>query len=658
MPFPKNLETAVAVEAIVRDQGAVPATIALLDGVVKVGLSRGELERLSQAGQSSSQSLPPAVKASRRDLGVVLAKRWIGSTTVAATALIANAVGIRVFVTGGIGGVHRGGESSMDVSADLTELSKSPVAVVCAGVKSILDIGRTLEYLETQGVPVITYQSDSFPAFYTPTTSHKGIARMDSPEECAEFIYAQNSLGLSNGSVIAVPIPEKDVCIDGEALDSAIDAALTEAEASGIKGKDITPFLLSKVKDMTEGKSLDSNIALIKNNAIVGSQIAVCLSRLAKSSASKPVLDTTGNNNAKSVAKLPKILVVGATNLDITGKFHSELSGNAKSAPGTVRFALGGVGRNIFESCFRTKGGNVFFSSTIANDDTGKILLSQMTAKGLPLFGIQILPVSSQFSTSLYSGIFDKDGTTVAGVADMTIHESVGRDIVHTLQNLNPEIIAWDANIHPSVIAQCIEYANKKHAICMNTNISPGLKRVFEPTSVPKAAKIFEVMNLGITLQMLRETVKFITPNDLELSEIYSKALKYGYIDGEVSWKLPADMKVSSEVALAALSLSMIFDTIIVKLGSDGVFAISKCFYSASYYESLKIRGYRVAVWNEKLLIHFPSYKTEGPVVSVTGAGDSMVGVMLTGLSRNLKIEEILEAGLMGAKFSLESDDA
>ncbi|KAJ3050397.1 hypothetical protein HDU99_008673, partial [Rhizoclosmatium hyalinum] len=201
MGYPDNVETALAVEDQIRKTGAEPATIALVNGQVRIGLSKDELNSLAKTKD--------AVKASRRDLGLVLAQRKTGTTTVAATSLIAHAAGINVFVTGGIGGVHRGGESSLDISADLTELSRTPIAVVCAGVKSILDIGRTLEFLETQGVPVVTYKSDSFPSFYTPTSPFAGIARMNSPQECAAMIKAQLDLGLENGSVIAVPIPQE-----------------------------------------------------------------------------------------------------------------------------------------------------------------------------------------------------------------------------------------------------------------------------------------------------------------------------------------------------------------------------------------------------------------------------------------------------------------
>ncbi|KAI8610232.1 indigoidine synthesis protein [Chytriomyces sp. MP71] len=254
MPMPSNLDTALAVERIIRERGAVPATIALIGGRVRVGLESSELEELADLNSGFK-----AVKASRRDLGLVLAKGWTGSTTVAATSLIANRVGIKVFVTGGIGGVHREGHISMDVSADLTELGRTPIAVVCAGIKSILDIPRTLEFLETQGVPVVSFGTKEFPAFYTPHSGVESIARMDSAEECASLIHAQDELGLQNGVVIGVPIPSADVEIDGAELEACIANALVKADKIGVKGKEVTPFLLSKVKDVTKGKSLNAS---------------------------------------------------------------------------------------------------------------------------------------------------------------------------------------------------------------------------------------------------------------------------------------------------------------------------------------------------------------------------------------------------------------
>ncbi|CAI0541427.1 unnamed protein product [Linum tenue] len=282
MPYPQNLETAKQVEEIVRKNGAVPATIAILDGVPCVGLSAEQLERLATLGTR-------AQKTARRDIAYVVAGRRNGATTVSATMFFASTVGIPVFVTGGIGGVHRHGEETMDVSSDLTELGKTPVAVVSAGVKSILDIPKTLEYLETQGVCVVGYKTDEFPAFFTDTSGCKAPCRLDTPEECARLIDATTKLKLGNGVLIAVPIP-KEQSASGSKIESAIQKALKEAREKNIIGSAETPFLLARVNELTGGASLASNIALVKNNALVGSKIAVALARLREHSSKGELL--------------------------------------------------------------------------------------------------------------------------------------------------------------------------------------------------------------------------------------------------------------------------------------------------------------------------------------------------------------------------------
>lgn len=270
MPYPQNVQTAREVEQIIRENGAVPATIALIDGKIKIGLSDEELEMFGNAKD--------VAKASRRDMGYLLATKKIGATTVAATMICAELAGIELFVTGGIGGVHRGAETTMDISADLEELSMTNVAVVCAGAKSILDIGLTLEYLETKGVPVIGYATNTLPAFYTRESEFAVNFRADSAEEVASMMRTKWDLGLRGGAVIANPIPENDA-MEAAFINGIIQEALAEATAQGIAGKNVTPFLLGKVKELTEGKSLEANIALVKHNAKIGAGIAVALNK-------------------------------------------------------------------------------------------------------------------------------------------------------------------------------------------------------------------------------------------------------------------------------------------------------------------------------------------------------------------------------------------
>lgn len=274
MPYPQNVETALLVEEEVRKCGAVPATIAIINGVPTVGCSKEEIEHLGKAGLS-------VTKVSRRDIPIVVAKGENGATTVASTMILAEKAGVKIFATGGIGGVHRGAEKTMDISADLDELSKTNVCVVCAGAKSILDLPLTMEYLETKGVAVVGYGTNELPAFFTRESGIKLTCRMDSPEEIAKALKVKDDLNLGGGMLVTNPIPE-EYSMDAKVIGEAIDKAVAEAEEKGVKGKDITPFLLDKIQKITGGNSLASNIQLVFNNARLASQIAVFRASLDK----------------------------------------------------------------------------------------------------------------------------------------------------------------------------------------------------------------------------------------------------------------------------------------------------------------------------------------------------------------------------------------
>ncbi|MCF0194681.1 MAG: pseudouridine-5'-phosphate glycosidase [Bacteroidaceae bacterium] len=269
MPYPQNVETALRVEQTVRDNGAVPATIAVIGGRLKAGLSAEEIEYLGRKGMA-------VTKASRRDLPVLVARGEDGATTVATTMIIAAMAGIKVFATGGIGGVHRGAETTMDISADLEELARTPVMVVCAGAKAILDLGLTLEYLETKGVPVIGFGTDELPAFYTRTSGFGVDYRIDSEEELAAAFRAKLAMGLGGGMLVTNPIPER-YSMDPQYINSVIDEAIADANRRGIRGKHITPFLLDRVATRTDGESLASNIQLVLNNAGLAARTAAYL---------------------------------------------------------------------------------------------------------------------------------------------------------------------------------------------------------------------------------------------------------------------------------------------------------------------------------------------------------------------------------------------
>ena len=272
MPYPQNVETALHVEKIIREHGAVPATIAIIGGRLKAGLTAEEINYLGKTGAG-------VTKASRRDLPILVAEKRDGATTVTTTMMIAAMAGIEVFATGGIGGVHRGAETTMDISADLEELAQTPVMVVCAGAKSILDLGLTLEYLETHGVPVIGYQTEELPAFYTRKSGFGVDYRLDTPAQLAEAFHVKRELGLRGGMLVTNPIPE-EYSMDADAINAVIDRAIEEAKEKGIHGKETTPFLLAKVKEITGGDSLDANIQLVFNNAKLAAQTAVAYCKL------------------------------------------------------------------------------------------------------------------------------------------------------------------------------------------------------------------------------------------------------------------------------------------------------------------------------------------------------------------------------------------
>ncbi|XP_035203375.1 pseudouridine-metabolizing bifunctional protein C1861.05-like isoform X2 [Oxyura jamaicensis] len=360
MAYPQNLSMAREVEKIVTTNGAVPATIGILRGQIHVGLTDEELQFLA-----SSKNV---VKVSRRDLPYVLSQGLSGGTTVSGTMIAAHKAGICVFVTGGIGGVHRGGENTLDVSADLTELGRTPVAVVSAGVKSILDIGRTLEYLETQGVCVAAFgESREFPAFFSRQSGFKAPYHVQDEEEAAKLIASALGLGLSSGVLIAVPCPQERAA-SGQVIEEVIQQALSEARSKGIRGKELTPFMLQKINVLTDGKSLESNLALIKNNARVGSCIAVALSKLQKAT-------RKGNLPRQEDTTPPQPVVIGGINVDFIAKAqNSVILGGGQTNAGRVRRTFGGVGRNLAD-CLSRLGLNPLFLSAVGKDEHSESIL-------------------------------------------------------------------------------------------------------------------------------------------------------------------------------------------------------------------------------------------------------------------------------------------
>ncbi|XP_030815998.1 uncharacterized protein LOC115910191 isoform X3 [Camarhynchus parvulus] len=443
MAYPLNLSMAREVEEIVRTNGAVPATVGILRGQIHVGLTDEELEFLA-----SSKN---AVKVSRRDFPFVLSQGLSGGTTVSGTMIVAHKAGIPVFVTGGIGGVHRHGENTLDVSADLTELGRTPVAVVSAGAKSILDIGRTLEYLETQGVCVAAFgESREFPAFFSRQSGFQAPYHVQDEEEAAKLIDSALGLGLSSGVLIAVPCPQERAA-QGQAIEEAIQQALSQARSKGITGKDVTPFLLQKLTELTDGKSLDSNLALIQNNARVGSCIAVALSKLQKARRKR-------SQRGQKDMTAPQPVVIGGINVDFIAKAQNpEILGGGQTNAGRVRRAFGGVGRNLAD-CLSRLGQAPLLLSAVGKDEHLESVLHY--CHHMDMSGILQLEGKS---TATYCAVISSAGELSLALGDMDIHQQITEQYVSQFkENLcQAPLVCIDGNVPLSTIQYVCQLARE-----------------------------------------------------------------------------------------------------------------------------------------------------------------------------------------------------
>lgn len=512
LPYPKNLELAKKAEAVVRKHGAIPATCAVIGGVPKVGLDLADLELLAKE---------QVTKASRRDLPFVCREQNAqhhASTTVAGTMVLAHLAGIRVFATGGIGGVHRGAEDSFDVSADLLELGRTPVSVVCAGVKSILDVAKTLEVLETQGVPVVTLESDIFPAFFTNNSGLKSPLRVDSPRALAEMAFASMSLNLQTGMVVAVQNPEPHA--DPAALEECIVGALKSADEAGVTGPAITPYLLAKVEALTGGRSLEANVALLLNNARVAALMAVELSRLSSGqsvspdavsavpvvSASSAVPAVPGLLTSSTKTVLPAVVVVGGAARDVVASMSPMVPFKSGSSnPGKVRGSFGGVGRNISEQLSRL-GHAVTLCSAVGNDDDGRALLSHAARAGVDITRVRVVP---EGTTASYVAVHGPGGDLVAGVANMDVLKNIGEAEVAALAGSVrlSQLVVADGNISPAAFA----------ALC-RLCVSFGVPLFFEPTSDHKCLLPLLANSLSL--------IDVIKPNASELRTLCTALLE------------------------------------------------------------------------------------------------------------------------------------
>ncbi|KAH8246663.1 hypothetical protein KR038_002799 [Drosophila bunnanda] len=642
MPMPENVTTALAVEEQVRCHGAIPATIGILDGRIKVGLTREELTLLAEKPRDQ------VIKCSRRDLPFVVARKQSGGTTVAATMIIAHQVGIKVFATGGIGGVHRDGQESLDVSADLTELGRTPVAVVCSGVKSILDIPRTLEYLETQGVCVASYKSSGgiFPDFYTRDSGCTVPYDLGSAQEAAKLLQSWQELQMQSGVLIGVPIPE-EFAADKAKIEAAIQEATEQAKAQGVSGKEVTPFLLAAIAKITGGSSLKSNIALIKNNAKVAAQIAASFSGISsRSDAASP----------SGMAKKP--LVVGASILDLSftvddHKRDMKLDGATYSA--VAKQAAGGVGRNIAEGIYKLYG-DVNLISAVGNDQMGHTLLQKMPKADVNLISavgndqmghtlLQKMPkalkrgmiLEDNQDTSLCSVIFDKYGDCKLILGNMEIHQSITPETLQAHHQFFAEapIIVMDSNISEHAMASILQQAqNNKIPV------------FFEPTDMFIAGKPFKLV------PELTKNIRLIKPNLQELKTI-TEAITGHPVDLELSTKLPQE-KLLQQAKFMIKQIDSHFNCIIATLGDHGV--LLSCRQDAEDDATMLLDVSQSAVPHR---IRFYAAPLVNNIVNVSGAGDSFCAGFITALlQQGRSLSECVAAGFVAAEKALQSESA
>ncbi|XP_029379574.1 pseudouridine-metabolizing bifunctional protein C1861.05 [Echeneis naucrates] len=606
MPYPYNLSTAKDVEAIVRAEGATPATVGVIEGKVHVGLSSDDLEHLARCKTS--------LKVSRRDLPFVISKGLSGGTTVSATMIAAHQAGIPVFVTGGIGGVHRDGEKSLDISADLTELGRTPIAVVSAGVKSILDIGRTLEFLETHGVCVATYgSSKDFPAFFSPKSGFSSPCQVTNPVEAAKIIASTLSLGLQSGVLLAVPIPEEHAA-EGQQIEEAIQAAVIEASAKGITGRDVTPFILQKVNEITEGKSLQANIALIHNNARVGSQIACALSQ----EINERKLRSKTNRSSET-----DIVVIGGINVDFIAKAKTKTLCSGQTNPGSVFQSFGGVGRNIADSLSRLGHRPLFISATGADSHSDTVFnyCKHMNTSGVVRLEEQC--------TATYCAVITESGELSLGLGDMDIHNQITEQYVSQFEKQlsSATLVCLDGNIPASTIDYVCCLA-KKH------NVSVW----YEPTNPDKAGKPF-----------LSDTWKSLSYTSPNLDELCTMNKTLGFPTPEV---LPTSLEEVLNVTVA-LSRPLLdyLHCLVVTLGHHGVMVCGE-----SSAGSVNLQPRKQKARGRFCAVHYPALMmTTGETVNVSGAGDSLAGALMVGIVQQKDTDSCVRMGLLAAWLSLAS---
>ena len=621
MPYPQNLDTAVSVENVVRSHGATPATVALMDGHLYIGLEAEQLERLAKDGLS-------ATKCSRRDLAHVLANKDLGATTVSGTMIAAELAGIDVFVTGGIGGVHRGVEETMDISADLSELGRTPVVVVCAGVKSILDVPRTLEFLETQGVAVMCWQTNAFPAFFTVDSGEKAPLRVDTAEQVSNWINANKALNLQSGAIVAVPNPAP---ADEEMIHRALTTALQEVKEFNVQGKKATPYLLKRINELTGGDSLKSNIALVKNNAHVGASIAVANAKsrgrrrrgTTTATSTRTFATSAGSGSARTFATTPatsgaplpvlRPLVVGGATVDMTAQGNGAVQIGTSNV-GTMQHSHGGVGRNITECLGRFNLSPTFVSVT-GNDDVGRSIVSHL--KEIHVDVEHIVQIDGR-RTAVYTAVLDGDGDLIAAVADMEIlDEDLNAHVVASYNNSVVEqfqhsIVVVDGNVSAQALLAMAEQ-------------KAGPSIWFEPTSVEKSTRCLPIL----------DALSLMSPNVDELMEI---ARHLGVASG-------------SAEECAVVDVQQMGDSVVSRMRRDGPAWVLVTMGDRGVVVCSNVDGEESTHLKPEVVV------TE--MVNCTGAGDCLLAtVAALRLQGMVDMEKAVGIGMKAASLTIQSEMA
>lgn len=630
MPYPQNLETAIKVEDIIRKEGAVPATIAILKGRVHAGLSREELHMLAAKKE-------PCMKTSRRDFPYVMAKGINGGTTVSGTMMIADKIKIPIFVTGGIGGVHRGAESTLDISADLTELGRTPVTVVSAGVKSILDVGRTLEYLETQGVCVsVLGPTPQFPDFFTRDSGYTAPYHVGSPELAALMMQKRAELGTNSGILIAVPIP-LEYEAEGLQIKDAIEQAVKEAEKA-VRGKDVTPFVLQRVSEITGGQSLNSNIALIENNAKTGARIAVEYSKLTISSSSfVPRESLTGEKSSGSEVH-GRPVVIGGSIVDLIATvMEPEIKFSGMTHRGSVRQSYGGVGRNMADALARL-GCRPLLVSAVGRDAHARGLTAHN-----PLLDQRGLAMVARMSTASYCVVLDHLGEALFGVGDMTVHDHVTPQHVSQFEGeiSRAPLVVVDGNLPQPTINYVLDF-------CSSCSVPVW----YEPTDIQKAVKPW--------LGGRGDKVAFASPNLNELLAICSHlGLGELRIEPERTENLHELLK---QILTTATPLLQTMQALLVTLGQHG-FMVLRLASRDGIDNPLLPVGTSVDTDATTLKcesvvgLHFPG-PVNPQIVSVSGAGDCLAAGFIAGMLNGKSVSKCSGLGLSAATLSLATSPA